>query len=115
MAMPYRQSRNQSLEEGHNMPLTKCRVIDHSHVVLEDGKDFGIFRGLAHGIYNLKYKINPKTWKLTVVIHNLKGYDSHLIIKALQKEQGNIRAIPNKMEKFTSLLVSSDLSIRYSF
>ena len=53
------------------------RVRDHCHIT-------GISRGAAHRACNLNYTINPKNWKLPVVIHNLKGYDGHLIVKALK-------------------------------
>ena len=81
------------------------RVLDHDHFVLEDGKDFGRFRGPAHNICNLKYKVDPRSWKLPVVIHNFKGYDSHLIVKALAKEHGDIRVVPSNMEKYLSITV----------
>ena len=38
--------------------------------------------GAAHGACNLNYRITPKSWKVPVVIHNLKGYGGHLIVKA---------------------------------
>ena len=79
------------------------RVLDHDHFVSEVGCTFGKFRGPAHSICNLKLKVDPKTWKLPVVLHNLKNYDSHLIIKALEKEHGDIRVVPNNMEKFMSM------------
>ena len=50
-------------------PLTDDdRVRDHCHIT-------GIYCGAAHSACNLNYRITPKSWKLPVVIHNLKGYD----------------------------------------
>ena len=46
----------------------------------------GNYRGYAHNECNLMYKISKSGWKLPVVIHNLKGYDRHLIVKALKSE-----------------------------
>ena len=43
------------------------------------------------------YRISISGWKLPVVIHNPKGYDGHLIIKALKNEFGKIQVIPQKM------------------
>lgn len=38
-------------------------------------------------------------------MHNLRGYDSHLIIKHLTEDHGKIRAIPNNMETFMAFSV----------
>ena len=66
----------------------KDRVRDHCHLS-------GKFRGAAHKICNLKYKV-PKFFP--VLFHNLFGYDSHLFIKALGNSQGDISCIPNNEE-----------------
>ena len=54
-----------------NEELYNDRVRDHCH--LSDK-----FRGAAHEVCNLKYKV-PKLFP--VVFHNLSGYDSHLLLK----------------------------------
>ena len=77
-------------------PLPGDRVRDHCHIT-------GIYRGAAHSACNLNYSINPKSWKLPVVIHNLKGYDGHLIVKALKSEFGKVGVIPQNLEKYLSL------------
>ena len=74
----------------------------------------GTYLGAAHTICNLQYRLNPKSWKLPVVIHNLKGYDGHLIVKALKSEFGKIRVIPQNLEKYLSLSVGQ-LRFRDSF
>ena len=68
------------------------KVRDHCHLT-------GKFRGAAHSICNLKYKI-PKFFP--VIFHNLSGYDSHLFIKNLGKSEGKIDCIPNNEEKYIS-------------
>ena len=68
------------------------KVRDHCHLT-------GKFRGAAHSICNLKYKI-PKFYP--VIFHNLSGYDSHLFIKNLGKSEGEIDCIPNNEEKYIS-------------
>ena len=65
----------------------------------------GNYRGTAHNECNLHYRIKPKISKLPVVIHNLKGYDGHLIIKSLKSEFGKVKVIPQNMEKYLSLTV----------
>ncbi|GBM60233.1 hypothetical protein AVEN_273538-1 [Araneus ventricosus] len=68
------------------------KVIDHCHLT-------GKYRGPAHNICNLKYKI-PNF--IPVKIHNLTGYDSHLFIKQLGVDASKIDAIPNTEEKYIS-------------
>ena len=58
------------------------------------------------------YRISKTGWKLPVVIHNLKGYDGHLIVEALKNEFGKVKVIPQNMEKYFSLAVGQlNLSI----
>ena len=46
------------------------------------------YRGVAHNECNLVYRISKTGWKLPVVIHNLKGYDGHLVVKAMKSKFG---------------------------
>ena len=68
------------------------RVSDHCH--LSDK-----FRGAAHEVCNLKYKV-PTFFP--VVFHNLSDYDSHLFIKTLGNIEGDIFCIPNNEENYIS-------------
>ena len=79
-------------------PLGGDKVRDHCHIVK-------CYRGTAHSRCNLAYRILKSEWKLPVVIHNLKGYDGHLIVKALKSEFGEARVIPQNMEKYLSITV----------
>ena len=56
----------------------RVKVRDHCHVS-------GSFRSASHSICNLQYSIKKWSWKLPVFIHNLTGYDAHLILKSLAK------------------------------
>ena len=62
----------------------------------------GEYRGAAHKSCNLKLAIKPYKTKIPVVIHNLKGYDSHLIMQKIHKASGNITCIANNAEKYIS-------------
>ena len=42
-----------------------------------------IYRGSAHDSCNLKLKISAEKIKIHVIFHNLKGYDSHLIMQEI--------------------------------
>ena len=75
------------------------KVRDHCHFT-------GKYRGAAHKSCNLKLKIKSGKTKIPVVFHNLKGYDSHLIMQKIQKAKGNITCIPNNTEKYISFSVA---------
>ena len=47
-------------------PLGEDRVHDHCHIT-------GQFLYPLHNECNLNYSINPKSWKLPVMMHDLKG------------------------------------------
>ena len=55
---------------------TNPKVRDHCHFT-------GQYRGPAHKSCNLKLKTKPGVTKIPVVFHNLKGYDSHLIMQKI--------------------------------
>ena len=57
------------------------------------------FRGAAHSSCNLQFK-KPKF--TPVFFHNLSGYDSHLFVTKLGKNEGDITCIPNNEEKYIS-------------
>ena len=72
------------------------KVRDHDHIS-------GEFRGAAHNICNLVEGVkNTKKYKVPVFFHNLKGYDSHLIITKAAEHTSRINAIPQNEEKLIS-------------
>ena len=75
-----------------NEKLGDDRVRDHCHLS-------GKFRGTAHEVCNLKYKV-PTFFSL--VFHNLSGYNSQLFIKTLGNSEGDIYCIPNNEENYIS-------------
>ena len=62
-------------------------VKDHCHIT-------GKYRGAAHSACNLKLRLSPKTTTIPVVFHNLRGYDSHLLMQAISKVEGRVPASP---------------------
>ena len=97
-------------------------VRDHCHIT-------GKYRGSAHQECNLKLRVNPEKVKIPVIFHNLRGYDSHLIMQEIgaivkeyeytnkkgQKCQMNINAIPNNMEKYMAFMLGNNLTFLDSF
>ena len=69
------------------------KVRDHCHHT-------GKFRGAAHSICNLKYKV-PK--EIPVKFHNGSKYDYHFIIKELTEElKGEFECLRENTEKYIS-------------
>ena len=63
----------------------------------------GKYRGAAHNICNLRYKV-PK--EIPVVFHNSSTYDYHFIIKGLVKEfEGNFDCLDENTEKYITFSV----------
>ncbi len=70
--------------------VIKCR--DHCHIT-------GKYRGAACDKCNLRMRV-PRF--VPVLFHNLEGYDSHLFVKSLGLEEGDISCIPKTDEKYIS-------------
>ena len=72
------------------------KVRDHCHVT-------GNYRGASCNKCNLGMKM---TETIPVIFHNVKGYDSHLLLQELGKFNKKISVIPNNMQTYChSLLV----------
>ena len=71
------------------------KVRGHCHIL-------GLYRGPAHNICNVKLAIKPSITPILVVLHNLEGYDSHLIMQQIDKITGRLSCIPNDTEKYIS-------------
>ena len=76
------------------------KVRDHDHI---NGK----YRGAAHMECNLQYRLRKDkqgkkdSFIIPVFFHNLRGYDSHLIMQEIGKfKDASIQVIPNTMEKY---------------
>ena len=70
------------------------KVRDHCQVT-------GTFRGAAHLNCNINFQW---TKKFPVIFHNLRGYDSHLIVNELDKFDVKTDVIPNGLEKYGNFL-----------
>ena len=87
------------------------KVRDHCHYT-------GKYRGAAHNICNLRYKI-PK--EIPIVFHNGSTYDYHFIIKEQVKEfEGNFECLGENTEKYITFSVpikkkieNKDIEITY--
>ena len=89
----------------------------------------GKFRGSAHQECNLKLRIKPDDIKIPIIFHNLRGYYSHFIMQKIgeiakkhaytnkrgEKQDLNINAIPNNMEKYMAFMLGRHLTFIDSF
>ena len=83
-------------KEFNNNDKKQQKVRDHCHYT-------GKYRGAAHNICNLRYKV-PK--EIPVVFHNGCTYDYHFIIKELVKEfDGNFECLGENTEKYITFSV----------
>ena len=72
------------------------KVRDHCHVT-------GKCRGVAHWSCNINLQL---TKKVPVIIHNWRGYDSHL---ELEKFDIKINVIPNGLEKYMAFILGKSM------
>lgn len=70
------------------------KVKDHDHMT-------GTYRGAAHNKCNIN--LNYERWKVPVIFHNFKGYDSNFIVQAMNEKITNISIIPLNTEKFMTV------------
>ena len=97
--------------KSSSLERKKHKVRDHCHYT-------GKYRGAAHNICNLRYKV-PK--EIPVVFHNGSIYNYHFIIKELVKEfEGNFECLGENTEKYITFSVpikkkmeNKDLEITY--
>ena len=98
-------------KEFNNNDKKNYKVRDHCHYR-------GKYRGAAHNICNLRYKV-PK--EIPIVFHNGSTYDYHSIIKELVKEfEDNFECLGENTEKYITFSVpikkkieNKDLEITY--
>ena len=88
---------------GEKYTDKNVHVRDHCHIT-------GKFRGSAHQECNLTLRIKPESLKIPVIFHNLRGYDSHLIMQQIG-EIANKHGYTNKKEKSkTSISMPSPIT-----
>ena len=74
---------------------TNLKVRDHCHYT-------GFYRGPAHSLCNLRYKIPSYT---AVVFYNLSGYDAHLFIRELSGHTSDMEVIAKNKEDYISFSI----------
>ena len=75
--------------------LRDPKVRDHCHYT-------GLYRGPAHSLCNLRYKIPSY---IPVVFHNLSGYDAHLFIRELGAHTSDMEVIAKNKADYISFSI----------
>ena len=75
------------------------KVRDHCHIT-------GKYRAAAHWNCNINLKLSKK---IPVIFHNLRCYDSHLLIKEISKIDIKVSVIPNRLEKYMAFTINKNL------
>ena len=75
------------------------KVRDHCHVT-------GTFRSAAQWSCNINLQLIKK---VPVIVHNLRGYNSHLIFCGLKNFHVKIDEIPNRLEKYMGFFFKQKL------
>ena len=85
-----------------NDPKNK-KMRDHCHHT-------GLYRGAAHNDCNLKYRIPDY---ISILFHNLSGYDAHLFIKELERKfnENDIGFIIENKEKYIRFNVKINVKL----
>ena len=89
----------------NNSTDNDVKVRDHYHIT-------GKYRDSSNRDCNINVKLSHK---IPVESHNLKKYDSCLIIQELVKFNLKTNAIPNGLEKYMSFSINTNLSFIDSF
>ena len=79
--------------------LVDEKVRDHCHIS-------GKCKGAAHFSCNANLKISKR---VPVIFYNLRGYDSHLIIKEISNFDVKVDVIPNGLEKYMAFTINRNL------
>ena len=90
---------NSQIYSISNEKLDASKVRDHCHIT-------GKYRGAAHSICNLKLKI-PR--KLPITVHNLEGYDEHIIFKEFNNFNVDIQVIPKTAERCMNIVIDRNI------
>ena len=75
------------------------KVRDHDHVARK-------CRGSAYRNCNINLKV---TKKISVIFHNMKDYDTHLIMQEIGKSDVKISVIHNGLENYMSFTINRNL------
>ena len=112
----------------------KCYICNEKYVegvkpIKDHCRITGSYLGSAHDACCSKLRMNPDKIRVPIIFHNLRGYDSHLIMQQIGKiakdksyrdknretKDLKINAIPNNMERYMAFTLGNNLTFIDSF
>ena len=93
-------------EENFNQVCWMCEKLIEDKKVRGHCQITGKYKGAAHWSCNVNLKL---TKKVSIIFHNLKGYDSHLIMNEIGKCNVKVDAMPNVLEKYMVFTINENL------
>ena len=75
------------------------KVKDHCHIT-------GKYRSVSHWSCNINLKL---TKKIPVIFHDLRSYESHLVIKEIGNFDVKVSVIPHGLEKYMAFTINRNL------
>ena len=118
-----------NFNESSECYICKVKYVEGEKPIMDHCRITGIYMGLAHDACCSKLRMDPDKIRVPVIFHNLRGYDSHLIMQQIGKiakdksyvhkngERKNLKinAIPNNMERHMAFMLGNDLTFIDSF
>ena len=112
----------------------KCYICNEKYVegvkpIKDHCRITGNYLGSAHDACCSKLRMNPDKIRIPVIFHNLRGYDSQLIMQQIgkiakdksyvdkngERKDLKINAIPNNMERYMAFMLGNNLTFIDSF
>ena len=112
----------------------KCYICNEKYVegvkpIKDHCRITGNYLGSAHDACCSKLRMNPDKIRIPVIFHNLRGYDSHLIMQQIgkiakdkscvdkngERKDLKINAMPNNMERYMAFTLGNNLTFIDSF
>ena len=118
-----------NFNESSECYICKVKYVEGEKPIMDHCRITGKYMGSAHDACCSKLRMNPDKIRVPVIFHNLRGYNSHLIMQQIGKiakdksyvdkngERKNLKinAIPNNMERYMAFMLGNNLTFIDSF
>ena len=118
-----------NFNESSECYICKVKYVKGEKPIMDHCRITGKYMGSAHDACCSKLRMNPDKIRVPVIFHNLRGYNSHLIMQQIGKiakdksyvdkngERKNLKinAIPNNMERYMAFMLGNNLTFIDSF